>query len=165
MSLFNLFNDSFFSDFDRKFDEAVARRTASPPAITSSQAVTTSVLRPRIDVHEDKEKNLVTATFELPGINKQDVSIDVHDSFLTVSGETKTETNRDEGGVVLRERRYGKFSRSVPVPEGVKPEDIKAAMENGVLTVTIRASPPKGLPRESPSPKSASSAVVSSVSL
>ncbi|KAH9926577.1 HSP20-like chaperone [Epithele typhae] len=136
MSLFNLFNDSFFSDFDRMFDEAFARRTASPPAIKSSQAVAPSVLRPRIDVHEDKEKNLVTATFELPGINKQDVSIDVHDSFLTVSGETKTETNRDEGGVVLRERRYGKFSRSVPVPEGVKPEDIKAAMENGVLTVT-----------------------------
>ncbi|KAH9910290.1 HSP20-like chaperone [Epithele typhae] len=133
MSLFNLFNDSFFSDFDRMFDEAFRPSQCADPGDNHFAGPDDSS---RIDVHEDKEKNLVTATFELPGINKQDVSIDVHDSFLTVSGETKTETNRDEGGVVLCERRYGKFSRSVPVPEGVKPEDIKAAMENGVLTVT-----------------------------
>ena len=74
----------------------------------------------RIDLHEDKEKNLVTATFELPGLKKEDVNIDVHNNVLTVSGETKSETSQDEGGFVLRERRFGRFSRSLPVPPGIK---------------------------------------------
>ena len=74
----------------------------------------------RIDVHEDKEKNLVTATFELPGLNKENVSIDVHNNVLTVSGESKFESNSNENGYLLRERRFGRFSRSVPVPEGIK---------------------------------------------
>ena len=73
-----------------------------------------------MDVHEDKEKNLVTATFELPGINKQDVNIDMRNNVLTVSGESKFESDRDEHGYVVRERRFGRFSRSLPVPEGVK---------------------------------------------
>ena len=74
----------------------------------------------RVDVHEDKEKNVVTATFELPGVGKEHVSIDVHNNVLTVSGETKSETAQDEGGFVLRERRFGRFSRSLPVPPGIK---------------------------------------------
>lgn len=74
----------------------------------------------RIDVHEDKEKNLVTANFELPGLKKEDVNIDVHNNVLTVSGETKLAEERTENGYVVKERRYGKFSRSVPVPEGIK---------------------------------------------
>ena len=100
----------------------------------------------------------MTTTFELPGINKENVSIDVHNSLLTVSGESKFESDRNEDGYLLRERRFGRFSRSVPIPEGIKvcrvrasvrasppidrltsvlqPEEIKASMENGVLTVT-----------------------------
>ena len=74
----------------------------------------------RVDVHEDKEKNLVTATFELPGINKQDVNIDVRDNVLTVSGESKQETEKKENGYVVRERHFGRFSRSLPVPAGIK---------------------------------------------
>ena len=73
-----------------------------------------------MDLHEDAEKNLVTATFELPGINKENVNIDVHNSRLTVSGETKLEKDHDENGFVVRERRFGRFSRTLPVPEGVK---------------------------------------------
>ena len=76
--------------------------------------------RDRVDVHEDKDKNLVTATFELPGINKQDVSIDVHNNHITISGETKLESDREEKGFVVCERRFGRFARSLPVPEGVK---------------------------------------------
>ena len=62
----------------------------------------------------------MTATFELPGINKQDVNIDMRNNVLTVSGESKFESDRDENGYVVRERRFGRFSRSLPVPEGIK---------------------------------------------
>jgi len=73
-----------------------------------------------VDIREDKATNLVTATFELPGMKKEDVQIDVHNNMLTVSGETKTANKRDEDGVVLRERQYGKFSRSLSLPKGIK---------------------------------------------
>ena len=78
-------------------------------------------------MHEDKEKNVVTATFELPGVGKEHVSSDVHNNVLTVSGETKSETDRDEGGFVLRERRFGRFSRSLPVPQGIKVSNPRCA--------------------------------------
>lgn len=74
----------------------------------------------RMDVHEDEKTNTVTATFELPGLKKEDVNIDVHNNLLTVSGETKISSERDENGYAVRERRYGKFSRSIPLPQGVK---------------------------------------------
>ena len=73
-----------------------------------------------MDVHEDKEKNVVTATFELPGLTKENVSLDVHNNVLTVSGESKVSSERDEHGYAVRERRYGKFSRSIPLPQGIK---------------------------------------------
>jgi len=74
-----------------------------------------------MDVHYDKDTNNVSVTFELAGFQKEDVSIDVHNNVLTVSGEDKTSSSeRNEGGYVIRERRYGKFSRSLSLPEGLK---------------------------------------------
>ena len=73
-----------------------------------------------MDIHEDEKQNLITATFELPGLKKEDVNIDIHNNLLTISGETKVTTENDENGYVVRERRFGKFSRSVPLPQGVK---------------------------------------------
>ncbi|KAI0776566.1 HSP20-like chaperone [Trametes elegans] len=154
MSLINVFSDPFFSEFDHLFDEAFARRTGggNNNQLQSSQRGNVNnaprVLRPRIDLHEDKEKNLVTATFELPGINKQDVNIDVRNNVLTVSGESRFSQERDEKGYLVRERRFGRFSRSLPLPEGVKPEEIKAAMDNGVLTVTFPRQTPEQLPKK-----------------
>ena len=71
-------------------------------------------------MHEDTQNNTVLATFELPGLKKEDVNIDVHNNMLTVSGESKISSDRDENGYAVRERRYGKFSRSIPLPQGVK---------------------------------------------
>ena len=73
-----------------------------------------------MDVHEDAKSNLVTATFELPGLSKENVNIDVHNNLLTVSGESKIANDREENGYAVRERRYGKFSRSIPLPQGIK---------------------------------------------
>ncbi|KAI0365866.1 small heat shock protein [Pilatotrama ljubarskyi] len=153
MSLVSFFNDPFFTEFDRLFDEAFDRRTgrgSNTQLQHHSENANTAprVLRPRIDVHEDKDKNLVTATFELPGINKQDVNIDVRDNVLTVSGESKFSSERDEKGYVVRERRFGRFSRTLPLPAGIKPEDIKASMDNGLLTVMFPRQTPEQLPKK-----------------
>ena len=74
----------------------------------------------RMDVHYDKNTNNVNVTLELAGLQKGDVSVDVHNNVLTVSGEDKTSSERREGGYVIRERCYGKFSRSLLLPQGVK---------------------------------------------
>ena len=73
-----------------------------------------------MDVHYDKNTNNVNVSFELPGLQKEDVSIDVHDNVLTVFGEEKTSSEHSDGGYVIRERRYGKFSRNLSLPHGVK---------------------------------------------
>jgi HSP20 family protein len=58
-----------------------------------------------MDLREDKENHSVTATFELPGMKKEDVQIDLQTTRLTISGETKTSTEREEqGGWAVRER-------------------------------------------------------------
>lgn len=77
----------------------------------------------RMDVHEDEKANQVTASFELPGLKKEDVNIDVRNNLLTVSGESKISSEREEGGYAVRERRYGKFSRALPLPQGVNVSD------------------------------------------
>ena len=138
MSLSRVIYDPFY-EFDRLFDEAFNARTGNqqgqvaernnapralrpryvplPPSIASFQNTDTFC---RMDVHEDPQNNTVLATFELPGLKKEDVNIDVHNSLLTISGESKVSSDRDENGYAVRERRYGKFSRSIPLPEGVK---------------------------------------------
>jgi HSP20 family protein len=74
----------------------------------------------RMDVHYDKDTNNVNVAFELPGLQKEDVSIDVHNDVLTVSGESKVYSERNDKGYVIRERRYGKFARGLSLPHGLK---------------------------------------------
>ncbi|EPQ57068.1 HSP20-like chaperone [Gloeophyllum trabeum ATCC 11539] len=142
------------SDFDRLFDEAFSARTQGSPAAGQLQRRgdasdnNNRVVRPRMDLHEDAERNVVTATFELPGLKKEDVQIDVQNNTLNISGETKQEQDRDENGYAIRERRYGKFYRALRLPAGVKPEDIKASMEHGVLTVTFPKTTPEQAPKK-----------------
>jgi HSP20 family protein len=100
----------------------------------------------RLDIHEDKEKNIITATFELPGMKKEDISIEVHHDHLSISGEANESSEKKEGDFTVRERKFGKFSRSVKLPKGVKPEDVTAKMEDGLLSVAFPATQPEDAP-------------------
>ena len=73
-----------------------------------------------MDIHHDEKANTVTATLDLPGIQKNDVSIDLHNNILNVFGEAKGTTERQEEGYTVRERGHGKFSRSLTLPQGTK---------------------------------------------
>jgi HSP20 family protein len=73
-----------------------------------------------MDVHYKKDTNDVVASFELPGLQKEDVSIDVHNNVLTVSGQSNTSSEHNEDGYVVRERRHGKFTRALSLPQGLK---------------------------------------------
>jgi len=143
MSVSRLFYDpSVFgwNDFERMFNDLHGQVAQSNSG--------SSLLRPRMDIHEDKDKNQITATFELPGLRKEDVHVDIHDGRLSISGQTAAETEREREGYTVRERRFGNFSRSLQLPRGVKEEEIKAAMENGILTVTFPRSAPEAEPKK-----------------
>ena len=74
-----------------------------------------------MDLHGDKDKNQMTATFELPGLTKDKVNINIHNSRLVVSGESSvSKENTDDSGWAVRERSVGRFSRTLPLPSGTK---------------------------------------------
>jgi len=73
-----------------------------------------------MDLHENPAANSVTATFELPGFNKEDVQIDVHNGKLTVAAENKISSEHEQSGYAVRERQYGKFLRTLQLPQAVK---------------------------------------------
>ncbi|KAI0092234.1 small heat shock protein [Irpex rosettiformis] len=146
MSLSHFYYEPFYSifDFNRLLDVAFNARAAGNPRTRGqvtqrgeSNRNQTRTLRPRMDVHENSASNVVTATLELPGLKKEDVNIDVHNNVLTISGESKISSEHDENGYAVRERRFVRFERSIPLPQGIKSEDIKAGLDNGVLTVSF----------------------------
>jgi HSP20 family protein len=89
---------------------------------------------PSVDVIE--KDNLLTIRIDLPGLTRDEVAVAVVEDTITVQGERKKEIQEDKGGQYRLERAYGSFFRSVPLPEGVKAEEVKASFKNGVLEVT-----------------------------
>jgi HSP20 family protein len=90
---------------------------------------------PTIDVFE-KEGHLITKV-DLPGVKKEDVKVEVTDGHLAISGERKREFEEKKENVFRSEREYGSFYRIVPLPEGVKIDDVKATFADGVLEVSV----------------------------
>jgi HSP20 family protein len=84
----------------------------------------------------ERNNRLVTRV-DLPGMKKEDVLVEVTDGHLALSGERKRETEEKKDDVYRSEREYGSFYRAVPLPEGVKLEDVKATFSDGVLEVSI----------------------------
>ncbi|HGY90120.1 MAG TPA: Hsp20/alpha crystallin family protein [Planctomycetes bacterium] len=104
--------ESFFGDF-------------SPEAFT-----------PTIDL-ADKKKELVL-TAELPGLDPDDVDIEVKDGYLVLKGEKRTEeTSEDENGFWRTERSFGAFQRAIPLPAEVDPDHAEADFTKGVLKVRL----------------------------
>ena len=74
---------------------------------------------------------------DLPGLAEGDVAIEVQDNTLTISGERKAEHEDQSRGWYRIERSFGRFSRSLTLPEGVNADGISAAFDRGVLEVRI----------------------------
>jgi HSP20 family protein len=90
---------------------------------------------PFIDVIEnDKE---IIATAEMPGLEKQNININVTQDRLEISAETKHEEKKEEKGYIYRERRSGSYYRAISLPSPVDPDMSKASYKNGVLEITM----------------------------
>jgi HSP20 family protein len=106
------------SEIDRLIETALTDFAGAPPARQFP-----------VDLYEDKDNTYVRA--ELPGVNREDVNVEMADGYLTVTAARKTPAAEGKG-----EESFS-FSRSVSVPEAVQTDKVAAAYENGVLTVTL----------------------------
>jgi HSP20 family protein len=98
---------------------------------------------PQVETFRRGDKLVVRA--DIPGVQKDDVHVDVESDVLTISGERRDEQEEDRDGFYRSERSYGRFHRAIPLPEGVDPEQCEASFKDGVLEVTLPA--PKQEPR------------------
>jgi HSP20 family protein len=90
---------------------------------------------PEIDVFE-KDGNLVVRA-DVPGAKREDIEVSLEGDLLTISGHREEEKEVKEEDFYSSERSVGRFSRTVRIPEGVKPASVSAVFEDGVLTVTV----------------------------
>jgi HSP20 family protein len=90
---------------------------------------------PAMDLVEADDHFLLKA--DLPGLGEGDVSIEIRDNALTITGERKSEHAQSERGWYRLERSFGQFSRSLTLPEGVDPDAVEAHFDRGVLEVRI----------------------------
>jgi HSP20 family protein len=94
---------------------------------------------PRVDIHEEDERFVVTA--DLPGVEGKDIEITAEKGVLTLKGERRSEKKSSTSGFESIERASGTFLRRFTLPESVNAEAIKAAHVNGVLEITIPKRP------------------------
>jgi HSP20 family protein len=90
---------------------------------------------PAVDVYEDANNVFVKA--ELPGLTDKDVDVNIVDNTLVIRGEKKKEEEKKEQNYYRIERSYGAFQRSIPLPNAVEPEKVKASFKGGVLEIEM----------------------------
>lgn len=90
---------------------------------------------PSMDVRETPDAFIVEA--DIPGMNKEDVTIEVSDNVVTVKGERRSDREEKKDNYHFTERRFGSFRRSVAIPGGFSNDKVSAKFENGVLTITL----------------------------
>ena len=120
----------------------ITKRTFSPffmPSIFDDDFLPTLTSRtssmPAVNVKED-EKNYILE-LAVPGIDKKDLNIDINDDVLTISSESKNETEENKDGYKRKEFNYASFCRSFYIPENVNRDSIGANYKDGILSVYL----------------------------
>ena len=122
-----VFGNDFFGEFDSFFNNVLSNRTLTSDLSTD--------FSPRVDIRDTDES--IFLTFELPGLNKEDIKVSVADNILTVTGEQKSSKEEKAEGYVRREIRSGSFSRSFTLPTTVNSTKVSADYRNGLLEVRL----------------------------
>lgn len=105
---------------------------------TSREWSSSMLWAPPIEVSE--KDGQITICAELPGLNKDDVKVELTQEGLTIRGERHREHEDRREGVYRSERNYGAFRRTIPMPDDANVEQAKARFENGLLTVSVPVS-------------------------
>jgi HSP20 family protein len=130
--------DQFLEDFDLDFRRSPFRRSLFDIDVPWRRAALLSV-SPAFDVAEHDDAYEVTA--DLPRIDEKNIDVKIVDDRLVIKGETQEEKEEKNKNYHLRERSFGSFERSFPIPEGVDTDKIEANFKAGVLTVKLPKKP------------------------
>ena len=123
-------------EMDRMFDDfGFGRRWLRP----SSRETGAELWAPEVEVFQ--KNNELTIRADLPGLKREDVTVDITDNDITIQGERKHEKEEEREGYYRSERGYGSFCRVIPLPEGAISEQAKANFKDGVLEITMPAPP------------------------
>ena len=117
--------------FQDDLSRAIGPRNAQPPR----EHVSSRVWSPLVDVYEDGDAIVIKA--DLPGVNQNDIDIEMNNDTLTIRGERRFEDEARREGYVRVERQYGAFQRSFTIGIAVEPDKIKAVYKNGILELTL----------------------------
>ena len=128
-------------EMDRLFENFGLGRSFFPSEFGGEAGA--SLWSPHVEVSERDGKIVVYA--DLPGVKKEDVSVEVNPDSITIQGQRNQESTRDERGYYHSERVYGSFYRTIPLPEGADIENATATFREGVLQIEIQA--PKQMSR------------------
>jgi HSP20 family protein len=120
--------DSLQSDVNRLFDSFFGRREAGGGQVRRRWV-------PAMDLVETDDSLVLRA--DLPGLDRKDIEIEIKDRVLTVSGERRAEHEEKQEGFHRVERSFGRFSRSLELPEGIEADAVSASFDRGVLEVRI----------------------------
>ena len=138
MSPFTLLQRFFSDDVGSLFEQFGGHRGGMMPQARGSNRDVTSWV-PKVDVVQRGNELVVRA--DLPGVKPDDVTVEISDDAITISGERQDEHAEEHGGIYRFERTYGAFLREIPLPEGAMVDQAKASFENGVLEITVPAPP------------------------
>jgi len=120
----------FSREMDRLFEDFGVK-----PRLLEERMPAEALWAPEVELLERDGKLLVRA--DLPGLTKDDVKVTIVDEMLTLEGERKRETETKRDDYYRTERTYGSFYRAIPLPEGVKADQVEANFKNGVLEVVL----------------------------
>lgn len=139
----SFFQDLF--DFRRDFDQIFNRMLTGSP-LGEETHIHTAQFAPAVETYVDKEGKTFHCRVSLPGIDPKDVQIHAQGNAMTITGERKS--SRTEKGVNMYQNEfyYGAFERTVPLPNGVDAEKLKAEYNNGLLEISAPMSA-SALPR------------------
>ena len=124
---------------NRWFESAVNRVFSDVLGSPTWEAAPQVSFIPRVEVRDEKDAVVLSA--EIPGVEKDGVSVEVNDGVLTLSGAKKQASESNENGVSRSERVYGEFKRSFVLPDTVDVERIDAQFRNGVLSISLPKKP------------------------
>jgi HSP20 family protein len=132
---FGFFDEDPFSVIRRMQREL--NRAFSQSGTTSSRGddLSNVVWVPPVEVALQDNNFVVSA--ELPGLSDEDVTVEIRDDAVVIQGERQVEQDSDQGGIRRTERRYGRFYREIPLPDGADPEQATAEITNGVLQIRV----------------------------
>ena len=140
MSPFTLLQRFFSDDMTSLFDDLSGRRTSSQtPARAAGDTTTSIAWMPRVDVVQQGNELVVRA--DLPGVKPDEISVEIGDDSITISGQRQQEQVDENGSVYRYERVYGAFLREIPLPPGAMTDKASASFKNGVLEVKVPAPP------------------------